>query len=130
MESKKKQTENKSISNGYDLISAKSWRFFKGIPVPGIFGVMKFLYQWLIDHPQETYQAVKLVIEIWRRFRRRKRKSREITPGSSPKNTCLPLPIPGGVESPQTTTVSVSAVQKKESFIKQPKKKRSQTKKT
>lgn len=123
--------EYKKVINAAGLISAKSWRFFKGKALPGIFDFMKLLYQWLIDNPQEVYQGVKLLIEIFRRFRRRKKRNQDCCPGSVPNSslpsdTCLALPIPGGGESPKTPlSASASADQTKRLFFKKPKKKRS-----
>ena len=127
--------ENKKLISAIQLISAKSWQFFRGIAMPGIFKFMKYWYQWFIDHPQEVYQGVKLLIEIYRRFRRRKKRNQDNDPGSVPNSTPLPgdscilLPIPGGDELPKTPSASVSAPQTKRLFPKKPKKKRSYPKK-
>lgn len=127
--------ENKKLVSAIQLISSKSWRFFKGMALPGIFKIMKNWYQWFIDHPQEVYQGIKLLIEIYRRYRRRKKRSQDNDPGSIPNSSlpsdsCLALPNPGGSESPKTPlSASASAGQTKRLFFKKPKKKRSNPKK-
>ena len=68
---------------------------------------MEKVIQWMIQHPQEVFNSLRLAWTIFKRVRtriKRKQKSQDNScPGNqSDNNTCMPHPIPPVSESSKT----------------------------